>query len=261
MQKTKIFKSYFDEFIKAKQNEANDSRVIKTKDLTIYPLGSSHVCIVKLSKPYNKIVDRMYTNDDYNLESFPLASHLFLEDKKDSDNSVLGWFARYPLEGDDILISELDDDSIIEFDELEKAYKVFVQDAKVLSDNKIVLFDLRGNILFDGKKLVAINTLNYDNTGYSSVFAHKGKAIREFMGSFNNPKMWSYYDTNVSLINDALKEELASFSGNDKFRECRSFSDMKRLVIREYGEDKIIPKKNGINIEKSSSKVKKIGEL
>ena len=102
---------------------------------------------------------------------------------------------------------------------------------------------------------------NYDNTGYSSVFAHKGKAIRDFMGSFNNPKMWSYYDTNVSLIDDALKEELAKYSGNDKFKECRSFSDIKRIVIREYGEDKIIPKAKKITEDKTSNKTKKLGTL
>ena len=260
MQKTKVFKADFDKFIEAKQNEVNDTRQIRIKDITIYPLASTHVCIVKLSESTSKIVDRMYTSEDYNLESFPFPSCLFLEDRKDEDSKVLGWYARFQLEGD-ILVSDSADDSVIEFDELEKAYKVFIKDAKVLSDNKIVLFDLRGNILFDGKKLVAVNTLNYDNTGYSSVFAHKGKAIREFMGSFNNPKMWSYYDTNVSLIDDALKEELAKYSGNDKFKECRNFNDIKRIVIREYGEDKIIPKAKKITEDKTSNKTKKLGTL
>ena len=49
----------------------------------------------------------------------------------------------------------------VDIDSLVKARKRFIEDAKVMADNKYYLFELLNNLVFDNKRLVAIDTLDY----------------------------------------------------------------------------------------------------
>ena len=70
----------------------------------------------------------------------------------------------------------------IDFDDLIDAYQRIQEEAKILTERKILISDLPGNILFDGKNLVAIDTCSYE----------KGASFDEF-------------DSNEKRIDDAIK--------------------------------------------------------
>jgi hypothetical protein len=103
-----------------------------------------------------KIID--YTNvimsTDLDLSSFLFPTELFL-----IGNKIVGYKSNYfpnnIIKKRNGKIEDIDIDALLE------AREKFIKDLKVLTESGYYLYDTAGNILFDNKSLVAIDTLNY----------------------------------------------------------------------------------------------------
>lgn len=74
----------------------------------------------------------------------------------------------------------------IDFDDLIDAYQRIQEEAKILTERKILISDLPGNILFDGKNLVAIDTCSYEKEASFDEFDSNEKRIDDAIkGTFN----------------------------------------------------------------------------
>lgn len=94
----------------------------------------------------------MITEDKLKLDSYLFPSDIYV-----SNGIVLGYKQDY-FDGD--LINaypgiRLDIDALI------KAREKFIEDTKILTDFGYKLYELPRNIMFDNKRLVAIDTLDY----------------------------------------------------------------------------------------------------
>lgn len=105
-----------------------------------------------------------YTNvimsTDLDLSSFLFPKELFL-----IGNKIVGYKANYfpnnIIKKRNGKIEDIDIDALLE------AREKFIKDLKVLTESGYYLYDAAGNILFDNKKLVAIDTLNYKKKNVS----------------------------------------------------------------------------------------------
>lgn len=102
------------------------------------------------------------TTDDIKVDSFIFPETLFAVDGK-----LVGYTSKY-IRGnkfslDIILVNRLD---YINFENLINAYYKMKEDAILLAQNGIKIFDLSYNIVFDGKKLYGIDTDYYRKVDY-----------------------------------------------------------------------------------------------
>lgn len=100
-------------------------------------------------KPIDQYPD-IIMHGDIELESFIFPKELFV-----LNGIIVGYREDY-FKGN--VMDNLDK---VDIDSLVKARKRFIEDAKVMADNKYYLFELLNNLVFDNKRLVAIDTLDY----------------------------------------------------------------------------------------------------
>ena len=121
---------------------------------TVYLTKSNET--IKDMQDNPKIID--YTNvimsTDLDLSSFLFPIELFL-----IGNKIVGYKSNYfpnnIIKKRNGKIEDIDIDALLE------AREKFIKDLKVLTESGYYLYDIAGNILFDNKSLVAIDTLNY----------------------------------------------------------------------------------------------------
>jgi hypothetical protein len=121
---------------------------------TVYLTKSNET--IKDMQDNPKIID--YTDvimsTDLDLSSFLFPKELFL-----IGNKIVGYKSNYfpnnIIKKRNGKIEDIDIDALLE------AREKFIKDLKVLTESGYYLYDAAGNILFDNKKLVAIDTLNY----------------------------------------------------------------------------------------------------
>ena len=121
---------------------------------TVYLTKSNET--IKDMQDNPKIID--YTNvimsTDLDLSSFLFPTELFL-----IGNKIVGYKSNYfP---NNIIMKRNGKIEDIDIDALLEAREKFIKDLKVLTESGYYLYDTAGNILFDNKSLVAIDTLNY----------------------------------------------------------------------------------------------------
>lgn len=97
----------------------------------------------------------MLTEDDIKLESFIFPTEIFVE-----NGFVAGYRARY---FKDDIFNKMDTKtgSVINLEKLAIAREKMIKDIEVLTKAKYKIEDIENNLLFDGKRLIAIDTLDY----------------------------------------------------------------------------------------------------
>ena len=128
-------------------NEGSEGEIYHSKDGQIIKimqdlLGNGY-------KEYNK---DMLLESNLKLDSYIFPNEMYLLDGK-----ILGYKEKY-FNGDLFNIYPKKD---INIDNLIKAREKFIEDTKILTDFGYKLFELPRNIMFNNKRLVAIDTLDY----------------------------------------------------------------------------------------------------
>ena len=105
----------------------------------------------------NYDIDEIITEEDILLDSFNFPKTLFV-----IDDQLVGYTARY-FDNDIFGNNNLGLPKIeqIDFDKLLEARFKMIEDIRILTENQIGIFDLSYNLLFDGEKLVGVDTLGY----------------------------------------------------------------------------------------------------
>lgn len=103
----------------------------------------------------NASIDSIITTSMFCLESFIFPDELYVCDK-----TVYGYKTRF-FYGDVFCDTRRKESAIIDLEKLLKARNRMLEDIRILSIFKYKLNDLCGNLLFDGKRLAAIDTLSY----------------------------------------------------------------------------------------------------
>lgn len=158
--------------------------------------------------PYD---EEIITTNDYKLDSFIFPSELYLY-----NNIIYGYKAKY-FKND--LFCDLYRENAVEMD-LEKllaAREKMIEDIKVLTNDNYKLDDLFGNILFDGEKLVGIDTLSY--------YKESGITL----------------DDNISSLDQALNFKLYKIDSKSSTWDL-SLEDRVKKLIKENGTSKILVK-------------------
>ena len=114
---------------------------------------------------YRKDISQIITTSDYDLPSFAFPIDLYLV-----QNLLMGTKSRY-ISGN-VFKDWKNNKSIdiirkIDFDAFIKAYYKMLEDINVLSTDGVEINDLAGNLIYDGKSLVGVDTCFYDkNTSF-----------------------------------------------------------------------------------------------
>lgn len=102
------------------------------------------------------------TEDDIKLKSFAFPQELFVVDDK-----LVGYSSEY-IPNDKFATENLNIVSVarLDFEKFSNAYKVMKKNVDTLSSKNILMYDLPFNILYDGKRLVGIDTCGYKKVDY-----------------------------------------------------------------------------------------------
>lgn len=162
-----------------------------------------------VERDYKKII----TSDDFKLNSFIFPDKLYLVDDK-----IVGYISKYF--SNDIFNNDYIDKKI-NLNKIAYAREKMLDDIATLNYNKIYLFELCFNLLFDGKKMVAIDTLDY----YKDLNISLDKLIIE------NTKTLDYAITTVlSCILD-IKEISTEISFDEYRKELKKIYKKDEIFI------------------------------
>ena len=108
-------------------------------------------------------IDDIITEDDIKLKSFAFPQELFVV-----DNKLAGYSSEYipdnKLKSTDYSIKTV---ATMDFNKFSRAYKTMKKDVIKLSSKNILINDLCSNIVYDGKRLVGIDTCGYKKVDYN----------------------------------------------------------------------------------------------
>ena len=144
----------------------------------------------KVYKIYNVFEE---TNLDIINSNLDLEYFLFPEDVYLVNNKLASYQTKY-IKGD-ILVSTKslimkDNIGELDFDKLKDAYDRFILEVDSITEKGICLYDLIGNILFDGENLYAIDVDDYE---------------------YVNLEYDSLYKKNIEIVNQALQYEIENY--------------------------------------------------
>lgn len=198
----------------------------KTKALKKVGEGSEGVCYLgKDGYVYKDLTDgfippeldvnKIITSDDVSVESFNFPNVLFAH-----NGCLIGHTSKFV--SNDLFDDEMFYDYGIEhinFDTLINAYYKMLNDAEILADLNIKIFDLSYNVMFDGERLYGIDTDHYEKVDYP-VLEH-----------------------NKSCVNNALKDQfvmVAEYVFEDDLVDlARSMNtvDFLNYIVNMYSEN------------------------
>ncbi|MBR1718220.1 MAG: hypothetical protein IJ715_02990 [Bacilli bacterium] len=141
------FLSYVYPLIKKQINSGSEGDIYLTKDKEILKVMSNFFSDKYLSQYPNIIM-----SSDLKLDSFIFPDELYV-----SNDLILGYREKY-FENDLFNVFPKEQ---INIENLIKAREKFIEDTKIITDYGYRLFELPRNIMFDNKRLVAIDTLDY----------------------------------------------------------------------------------------------------
>lgn len=194
------------------ENEKQFQAYIKQKTCAELGEGSEGVCLLgKDGKAYKDftvgfmadeyLVDDVVTIEDTDVESFVFPDTLFA-----IDNNVLGYKSKC-VHKDDLDYKYLFMNGLdhINFDRLIAAYGIMYNDALVLANQGIRIFDLSYNVMFDGDRLYGIDTCGYRKIGRDEdVTEHNtacvDKAIKDLFSTYVSCVHNEELDTQMKVI-------------------------------------------------------------
>lgn len=119
--------------------------------------------------------------------------------------------------------------SLIDNGKFKDAYMEFLEELKIITANNIKIFDLCNNMLYDGEKITAIDTIYYTKNH-----------------AFTPEELWKF---NLSQFNAAIQEELSAAladCGKESdvlFDEDMNIDDFLEEVLIRYDGEAILLKK------------------
>lgn len=123
-------------------------------------------------------IDDIITESEYKLDSFAFPRVIFTIDdvvkcytSKYVNSNLFGYKSK---EAAEQLLEHIKSKEFI------TAYNKFLEDLEVLTSNKIKLFDLCNNLLYDGEKMVAIDTIYYKKETEADVEILRDFNLRQF---------------------------------------------------------------------------------
>ena len=142
---------------------------------------------------YEDKVDDIITSSDIDLKYILLPEKLYVY-----DNHLIAYKTKYIKKN--FLDIDNKDNNIynIDFDKFITAYKNLLEEIKILSKNKIEIYDVTPNLMFDGTDLYLIDTCSYKKT---------------------NEKIYKIYNWNKERLDSAIKFLLSSYIINDENKD------------------------------------------
>lgn len=138
--------------------------------LTSIGRGSEGVAFLtsdgKVLKTFNGVFKPKISEEEKNeiimAQDFNVSSYLFPEQLLILNGLIIGYISKY-FPGNIIKFSAPYNGRIdeIDVDNLLKAYHKMVKDTKIISKDKVMIYDLAFNLLFNNQDLAAIDTFNY----------------------------------------------------------------------------------------------------
>lgn len=158
----------------------------------------------------NYKVEEVITEDDIKLKSFAFPQELFVLDDK-----LVGYSADY-IPNDRLGTENLNIVTVakMDFEKFSNAYKIMQEDVDKLSSNKILMFDLPFNVIYDGNRLVGIDTCGYKKVDYdpteknndSFKFAIEG-IFRLCYNDFEDPDL-TFNDSDIDSYLERVVDKL-----------------------------------------------------
>lgn len=142
---------------------------------------------------YEDKVEDIITSSDIDLKYILLPEELYVY-----DNHLIAYKTKYIKKN--LLDTNDKDNNIynIDFDKFITAYKNLLEEIKILSKNKIEIYDVIPNLMFDGTDLYLIDTCSYKKT---------------------NEKIYKIFDWNKKRLDTAIKFLLSSYIINDENKD------------------------------------------
>lgn len=141
---------------------------IESHSLRLVGTGSEGTCYrgkdkkvykcLNIDRRYPYEADKIITKEDVKLSSFAFPDELYTV-----DNGLIGYRTDY-VQGNYFSVentSDLENIIALDFEKLEQAYKRMLEDIKLLSEEKVLVYDLPFNVMYDGEKMTAIDTCAY----------------------------------------------------------------------------------------------------
>lgn len=116
-------------------------------------------------------LDEILTTRDIDVDSFIFPEQLYA-----IRNRLVGLKHKYinvNLFDGDIILNNPNSIYQIDFKSLLKSYYVFLKDVEKISEQRILIYDLPGNLIYNGTKLVGIDTLRYRKVDYDPIEENK----------------------------------------------------------------------------------------
>ena len=156
--KSVIFQNYIRKIAKAEVGKGTEGKIWLTRDN-----DTVKYTIPRFRKPYSTY---MITEEDMKLESFLFPTELFIV-----DDTVAGYRAPY-FKGD--IFNRMDEKAgkVINLENLANARETMIRDVEALTKAKYKIEDIENNLMFDGKKLKAIDTLEYHKVKNIEVYEY-----------------------------------------------------------------------------------------
>ena len=210
---------------------------IKSHALKLVGSGSEGTCYrgkdkkvykcLNIDRRYPYDVDKIITEEDVKLDSFAFPDELYTV-----DDGLIGYRTDY-VKGNYFSVDNTADiENIIDldFEKLATAYKKMLEDIKLLSKEKILVYDLPFNVMFDGEKMTAIDTCAYKRV--------KKNPLEENITSLNKAlemvfTMWfmDYKDISYKIEGTNIKDYL------DKIINALPQDLFMRRIIRMMEKD------------------------
>ena len=191
----KEFKNY-KEFVKF--IDSNTYRQIGFGSEGTCYLGKDGLAYKKIESFYNpRNIDSIITNEDYNLKHFAFPIDIFTDEK----HKVIFGYNTVFLKEDIFFNNEnlLED---IDVDKLVECYYRLLPDIEAISKDNIYLFELINNLLFNNKKFLLIDTLDYQKKDHNT------------------------YKENIEILHDALAMPFHVLTRDWAFNDSNSIEEL-----------------------------------
>ena len=159
------------------------------------------------SAPY--IIDEIITEEEVKSESFAFPEELYVVDE-----TLRGYRTRKvkrDLFGEDNIfdLSKIVD---IDFAAVANAYRKMLEDIKLLSEEKVLIFDLPFNIMFDGESYTGIDTCGYKRVGYNPL-EENTKSLNSAMENLFKIWFMNYKEIEHRIVGTDIDEYLHRIMG------------------------------------------------